>query len=100
MTTLSDKTTVYLNPLVKTFLQHKAVEQKMSVSEIINDHFADLVDDLEDLKVIEKRRLEPTVSFDDLLKDLGLSYHRLLRQKSYGPKSALFAQQPPKTSSP
>lgn len=77
MTTLSDKTTVYLNPLVKTFLQHKAVEQKMSVSEIINDHFADLVDDLGDIKVVEKRRTEPTVSFDKVLKDLGLNYHDL-----------------------
>lgn len=77
MTTLSDKTTIYLNPLVKSFLQHKAVEQKMSVSEIINDHFADLVDDLDDIKVAEKRRKEPTASFDKVLSDLGLSYHDL-----------------------
>ncbi len=77
MTTLSDKTTVYLNPLVKRFLQHKAVEQKMSVSEIINDHFADLVDDLADITVAEKRRAEPTVPFAEVLKELGLDYNDL-----------------------
>ncbi len=77
MTALTDKTTIYLNPLIKSFLQHKAVEEKLSVSEIINEHFADLVDDLDDIKVAEIRRKEPSVSFDDVLKDLGLNYHDL-----------------------
>lgn len=77
MSNLSSKTTVYLNPKVKKFIQHKAVEENMSVSEIINDLFADMLEDLDDIKVINERRNEPSVSFDDALKELGLTYDQL-----------------------
>ncbi|MDQ5969950.1 MAG: CopG family transcriptional regulator, partial [Patescibacteria group bacterium] len=40
MSKLADRTTVYLDPVVKKFLQHKAIAEGGSVSEIINDHFA------------------------------------------------------------
>jgi type II secretory pathway predicted ATPase ExeA len=73
MSNLSDKTTVYLNPSVKKFLQHKAIAESRSVSEIINEAFADMLEDLEDLKEIEKRRNEPSVPFEVVLKDLGLT---------------------------
>lgn len=74
MSKLSEKTTIYLNPYVKKFIQHKAVAEGQSVSEIVNDYFADMLEDLEDIKEIEKRRKEPTVSFEDVLKDSGLTY--------------------------
>ncbi len=77
MTTLSDKTTVYLNPTVKKFIQHKAVAEDRSVSEIINDYFADMLEDLEDIKEIRRRRGETTASFDEVLEDLGLTYDDL-----------------------
>jgi hypothetical protein len=77
MSNLSDKTTVYLNPTVKKFLQHKAVAESRSVSEIINEEFADMLEDLEDLKEVEKRRDEPSVPFEVVLKDLGLTYDDL-----------------------
>lgn len=77
MSKLSEKTTIYLNPVVKSFIQHKAIADKRSVSEIINDYFADMVEDLEDIKSVEKRRKEPSSSFDDVLSDLGLSYDDL-----------------------
>jgi hypothetical protein len=77
MSKLSEKTTVYLNPYVKKFIQHKAVAESRSVSEIINDHFADLAEDLEDIKQIKKREGEATVPFETVLKDLGLTYDDL-----------------------
>ena len=77
MSDLSDKTTIYLNPLVKKFISHKAIEDGTSVSAVINEHFADLLEDLSDVAEVEKRRGEPTVSFDDILKDLNLTYDDL-----------------------
>ena len=37
MATLTERTTVYLNPYVKKYLQHEAIEQNKSISELIND---------------------------------------------------------------
>lgn len=77
MSKLSEKTTIYLNPYVKKFVQHKAVAEGRSVSEIINDYFADLAEDLEDIKEIEKRRDEPAAPFETVLQELGLTYDHL-----------------------
>lgn len=77
MSNLTAKTTIYLNPSVKKFIQHKAVAEGRSVSDIINDYFADMVEDLEDLKEIEKRHGEPTVPFEAVLRELGLTYDQL-----------------------
>jgi hypothetical protein len=77
MSNLTDKTTIYLNPVVKKFLQHKAVAENRSVSEIVNEEFADMLEDLEDIKLIEERRNEPTIPFEAVLQDLGLSYDDL-----------------------
>lgn len=74
---LSAKTTIYLNPSVKKFIQHKAVAEGRSVSDIINENFEDMLEDLYDLKEAEKRRNETSVPFDDVLKDLGLTYDDL-----------------------
>lgn len=77
MSDLSAKTTIYLNPSVKKFLQHKAVAEGRSVSDVVNDHFADMLEDLDDLREITKRRNEQTVSFEEVLQDLGLTYEQL-----------------------
>ena len=77
MSNLSEKTTVYLNPSVKSFIKHKAVAEGRSVSDIINDNFEDMLEDLEDIKEIKKRRNEPAVPFEKVLKDLGLTYDDL-----------------------
>ena len=77
MSNLSEKTTIYLNPNVKRFIQHKAVAESRSVSDIINDSFEDMLEDLEDIKEIKNRRGEPTVPFEEVLKDLGLTYDDL-----------------------
>ncbi len=77
MSKLSEKTTIYLNPSVKKFIKHKAVAEGSSVSDIINEHFADMLEDLDDLKEIERRRNEPSVPFEEVLKDLGITYEQL-----------------------
>ncbi len=77
MSRLSEKTTVYLSPYVKKFIQHKAVAEGRSVSDIINEQFADMVEDIEDIKEIVKRRGEPTVPFEQVLQELGLTYEQL-----------------------
>lgn len=77
MSDLSSKTTVYLNPKVKKFIQHKAVEEDRSVSDIINDQFADMLEDLDDLRVIKERHDESSVTFEDVLSELGITYDQL-----------------------
>jgi len=74
MSDLTAKTTIYLDPLVKRFIQHKAIEEDRSVSDVVNDYFADMLEDLEDAKEVIKRRGEPTVSFEKVLSDMGLTY--------------------------
>lgn len=77
MSNLSEKTTIYLNPTVKKFLQHKAVAENRSLSDIVNEQFSDMLEDLSDIKETEKRRSEETVSFEKVLQELGLTYDQL-----------------------
>ena len=77
MSQLSEKTTIYLNPYVKKFIQHKAVAEGRSVSEVINENFEDMLEDLEDIKEVVRRRDEPSVPFEEVLKELGLTYDDL-----------------------
>lgn len=74
MSKLTEKTTIYLNPYVKKFIQHKAIADDASISQIINDYFADMAEDLDDVRVIAKRRKEEAMSFEDVLSELGLDY--------------------------
>lgn len=77
MSNLNQRTTVYLNPYVKKFIQHKAITEGRSLSAVINEQFADMVEDLDDMKEIEKRRSEPAVPFEVALQELGLTYEQL-----------------------
>jgi hypothetical protein len=77
MSKLNAKTTIYLDPSVKKFLKHKAVTESSSLSEIINGQFEDMLEDLDDLNEIKKRRNEETVPFETVLKELGLTSEHL-----------------------
>jgi hypothetical protein len=77
MTHLSQKTTIYLEPSVKKFLQHKAVAEGRSLSNIINDEFIDMLQDIQDIGEIQKRRREEVVSLKAALHEVGLSYDEL-----------------------
>lgn len=56
MSKLSEKTTLYLNPYVKKYLQLKALQEKRSMSELVNEEFADLLEDLEDSYELSERK--------------------------------------------
>jgi Arc/MetJ-type ribon-helix-helix transcriptional regulator len=70
MSNLTEKTTIYLTPRTKKFILHKAVTEGRSASDIINDTLEDMLEDLDDIKEIQKRRKEPSVSFENALKEL------------------------------
>ena len=77
MSKLTDRTTVYLNPYVKKFVQHKAVEENRSVSSVINNKLADLLEELANQGVTGQRNNESAVRFEGVLKKAGLSYDDL-----------------------
>ncbi len=70
MATLTERTTVYLNPYVKKYLQLESVEQHKSISELINEQLAELLEDAEDKETIEERKYEPLTSWDKVKADL------------------------------
>ena len=71
MSTLTKRATVYLDPVLHKALRLKSVETSRSVSDLINDAVRDeLAEDADDLATFEARRNEPTVPFEDFVKDL------------------------------
>lgn len=77
MSQLNEKTTIYLNPYVKKYIQHKAIEENSSISSIINDIFAKKIAKLNLKTELAERRNEPTMSFEAMLAEMGLSYDDL-----------------------
>jgi len=70
MAALTERTTVYLNPYVKKYLQHEAVERGKSISELINDQLAELLEEAEDLAIVEERKAEPLVAWEKVKAEL------------------------------
>lgn len=73
----TEKTTLYLQPGVKKFLQHKAIEEDSSMSEIVNDMIEDMLDSVWLAKNKETILAEGTISSEEMMKQLGLSYEDL-----------------------
>ncbi len=72
-----EKTTLYLQPAVKKFLQHKAVEENSSMSEIVNDMVEDMLDSIWLAKNKKRIMAEGTVTFEEALAEAGLTYDDL-----------------------
>jgi predicted transcriptional regulator len=71
MTTLSKRSTIYLDPALHRALRHKALETSRSMSEIINEAVREaLAEDAEDLALFEERAREPLVSYEQMVKRL------------------------------
>ena len=71
MTTLTKRATVYLEPELHRALRLKSVETSRSLSELLNDAIRDeLAEDAEDLAVFDARKHEPTLAFEDFVKEL------------------------------
>ncbi len=71
MTTLTKRATVYLEPNLHKALRLKAVETSRSVSELLNDAIRnELAEDAADLDALDTRKNEPTMAFEDFVKEL------------------------------
>ena len=71
MSTLSKRSTVYLDPELHRALRLKALETSRSMSELINEAIKEaLSEDAEDLAAFEKRAHEPVLSYDQMVKRL------------------------------
>lgn len=71
MSTKSKRTTVYFSPAIHRALRLKAAETEQSVSDLVNAAVREiLTEDVEDLEAFETRAGEPSLSFQDVLKDM------------------------------
>ncbi len=71
MTTLSKRSTIYLDPALHQALRLKSIETSRSMSEIINDVLKEaLAEDAEDLAVFDERADEPLISYEQMVKKL------------------------------
>lgn len=71
MSTLSKRSTIYLDPLLHQALRLKALETSQSMSEIINEVLREaLSEDAEDLAAFEDRANDPLISYEQMVKKL------------------------------
>ncbi len=65
------RSTVYLEPELHRALRLKAVETERTISDTINDAVrSNLAEDAEDLESFRKRAKGPTLSFEQVIRDL------------------------------
>lgn len=71
MSAKTKRATIYFDPALHKALRLKAAETEQSMSDMVNDAVRILLaDDAEDLAAIDARKGEPTVTFEDFVKDL------------------------------
>jgi hypothetical protein len=71
MATKSKRTTVYFDPAIHRALRLKAAETEQSLSDLVNAAVREtFVEDSEDLEAFEARSSEPSLSFEEVLKDM------------------------------
>lgn len=71
MSTLSKRSTIYLDPFLHQALRLKALETSQSMSEIINEALKEaLSEDAEDIAVFDEREREPLISYEQMVKRL------------------------------
>ena len=71
MTTSQKRATVYFDPVLHRALRVKAAETDRSLSDIVNEAVRlSLLEDAEDLAAFEDRASEPSLAFEDVVRDL------------------------------
>ncbi len=69
--TTTKRATVYFDEALHKALRLKAAETEQSISELVNAAVrSTLAEDAEDLAAFRERAKEPTLSFEDLVRDL------------------------------
>ena len=65
------RSTIYLEPDLHRVLKLKAAETSRSISHLVNEALRhELAQDQEDLQAFADRKREPTISYEQLLKEL------------------------------
>ena len=65
------RSTIYFDPALHRALRMKAAVNDLSISEIVNRAVRDSLDeDAADLAIFEERKNEPTIPFEDVVRDL------------------------------
>jgi hypothetical protein len=65
------KTTLYLQPELRKALKLRAVETDQSLSAVVNSMLAGvLAEDLEDMRIFDERKDEPTETYEEFLAHL------------------------------
>jgi len=71
MTALTQRSTIYMDPVLHKALRLKSVETSRSMSDLVNDAIRDeLAEDANDLAAFDARKSEPTLNFEDFVKEL------------------------------
>jgi len=71
MATQTKRATIYFDPDLHKALRLKAAETSRSITELVNEAVREsLSEDAEDLAAFDKRRQEPLVSYDEMVKRL------------------------------
>ena len=71
MSELAKRSTIYLDPALHRALRIKAADTQRSMSDLVNDAVRmALREDQQDLAAFDERAEEPTISYEELLKDL------------------------------
>lgn len=71
MATTQKRATVYFDPALHRALRVKAAETDRSLSDIVNEAVKlSLLEDAGDLAAFEERADEPSLAFEDVVKDL------------------------------
>jgi hypothetical protein len=71
MQTTTKRATVYCDPEIHRALRLKAAATDRSISDLVNEAVElALAEDAEDLEAVERRRGEPVLSFDEVVKEL------------------------------
>lgn len=71
MSVLTKRSTVYFDPSIHTILKVKSLESSRSISDLVNEAIRhELSEDADDLNAFDQRLSEPSISFEDLVKEL------------------------------
>ncbi len=71
MATLSKRATIYFDPDIHRVLKIKAASTNKSISEIVDTAIRqELTQDEKDLRIFDERVNEPSISFEEILKEL------------------------------
>ena len=71
MNQVTRRSTIYFEPAIHQALRFKAAATNRSVSALVNQAVREaLREDQEDMSAFEERASEPTLSYEDVLKDL------------------------------